>query len=380
MYLHDEVSALLDDCLRHRRSLHMIPEVGFDLPETHEYILNTIKELEPDSLETLAEAGVKAVWYAENAKETLAFRADMDALNAVEETGTEYASRHAGKMHGCGHDGHMTVLLLLAKLIHTHRAKLGVNVVLLFQPGEEGYGGAKRMIAAGALQNPKVDRIYGLHVWPAVPKGKIGIRWGAMMAQSCEFDMIAHGLSAHGASPQMGVDAVVSSAELITMLQSAITRSVDPHQDALLTIGRISGGTARNIIADRVEMNATLRVLSPRVYDDLIRRIHAMADGVAMATGASFDIIERVQYPCVDNPRPMVEHLYTYLDMSDIYLVDPVMAAEDFACYQQEVPGVFMFLGVNGGKNSQPLHNCRFDFDEDTLLMGVELFWRLLGI
>ena len=380
MYLHDEVSALLDDCLRHRRSLHMIPEVGFDLPETHEYILNTIKELEPDSLETLAEAGVKAVWYAENAKETLAFRADMDALNAVEETGTEYASRHAGKMHGCGHDGHMTVLLLLAKLIHTHRAKLGVNVVLLFQPGEEGYGGAKRMIAAGALQNPKVDRIYGLHVWPAVPRGKIGIRWGAMMAQSCEFDMIAHGLSAHGASPQMGVDAVVSSAELITMLQSAITRSVDPHQDALLTIGRISGGTARNIIADRVEMNATLRVLSPRVYDDLIRRIHAMADGVAMATGASFDIIERVQYPCVDNPRPMVEHLYTYLDMSDIYLVDPVMAAEDFACYQQEVPGVFMFLGVNGGKNSQPLHNCRFDFDEDTLLMGVELFWRLLGI
>ena len=127
-------------------------------------------------------------------------------------------------------------------------------------------------------------------------------------------------------------------------------------------------------------MNATLRVLSPRVYDDLIRRIHAMADGVAMATGASFDIIERVQYPCVDNPRPMVEHLYTYLDMSDIYLVDPVMAAEDFACYQQVVPGVFMFLGVNGGKNSQPLHNCRFDFDEDTLLMGVEIFWRLLGI
>ena len=380
MYLHDEVSALLDDCLRHRRSLHMIPEVGFDLPETHEYILNTIKELEPDSLETLAEAGVKAVWYTENAKETLAFRADMDALNAVEETGTEYASRHDGKMHGCGHDGHMTVLLLLAKLIHTHRAKLGVNVVLLVQPGEEGYGGAKRMIAAGALQNPKVDRIYGLHVWPAVPKGKIGIRWGAMMAQSCEFDMIAHGLSAHGASPQMGVDAVVSSAELITMLQSAITRSVDPHQDALLTIGRISGGTARNIIADRVEMNATLRVLSPRVYDDLIRRIHAMADGVAMATGASFDIIERVQYPCVYNPRPMVEHLYTYLDMSDIYLVDPVMAAEDFACYQQVVPGVFMFLGVNGGKNSQPLHNCRFDFDEDTLLMGVEIFWRLLGI
>lgn len=380
MQLHDEVAALYEKCVGYRQDLHRIPELGFYENKTHNYLADRLRALSPDKIEVVAGTGLKVVWYADGAAETIAFRADMDGLEMKEESENAYASTHPDRMHGCGHDGHMTMLLLLAELIARFRDKLKFNVVLLFQPGEEGWGGASKLVAEGVLENPQVNRIYGLHLWPDIPKGKIGIRWGAMMAESCEFDITAHGLSAHGASPQLGVDAVVASAALISMFQSAITRSLDPHHDAILTIGRICGGTTRNTIADRVEMNATLRVMSSEVYDQLMSRIHAMARGVAVATGAEFEISEKMRYPSVNNPRSMVEHLYGYLDMSDVVLVEPVMAAEDFACYQQIVPGLFIFLGVGGGKNNHPLHNSCFDFDEDALLYGVEVFRRLLEL
>lgn len=381
MRLHPFVQALKEECATLRQALHRIPELGFELFQTHAFVLRALSESKPDRVYILAGTGIKAVYMTPGARKTIALRADMDALPTTEKTGAEYTSTHEGKMHGCGHDGHMAMLLMAAKLIHQNRDKLSCNVVLLFQPAEEGKGGAKKMIAEGALENPHVDRIYGLHLWPTVPSGKLGVRWGAMMAQTCEFDILVHGKSAHGASPQMGVDAIVSAAALITLLQTAITRNVDPHQDTLLTIGKIQGGVAHNVIADEVTLSGTLRVFSPPVFEHLRQRIRAMADGLAVATGANFDFKELMHYPCVDNPRPLVEDFYTYLDdMSDVVLVEPVMAAEDFAFYQQHIPGLFVFLGVQGGKNTQPLHNCRFDFDEDNLLLGVELYARLLGL
>lgn len=364
--------------IQHRRALHQIPELDRDLPETLAYLRKVLTPLGCTLSSPIP--GALCAFFDFGRADAIAFRSDADALPIQENTGLPFASRHPGKMHACGHDGHMTMLLLLAELIAAHREAMTKNVVLLFQPAEEGGGGAKRMIEAGALREPPVDRIYGLHVWPTVPKGKVGVRWGPMMAQTLEFDMIVHGRSAHGASPQLGVDAVVVAAELIGLLQTAITRNLDPHEDALLTIGKISGGTARNVIADKVVLNATLRVFSASVYEKLHGRIQDMLQGLTLATGARFEFQKLMQYPCVDNPRPMVEDFYRYMDMSDVVLVEPAMAAEDFACYQQEVPGLFLFLGIGGGKNCQPLHNCRFDFDEDALLMGVEIYWRLLGM
>lgn len=381
MQLHPSVQALKEACVELRQDLHRIPELGFEVFETHAFILRALSKAQPDRIDILAGTGIKAVYMTPGARQTIAFRADMDAIPVTELTGAAYSSTHAGCMHGCGHDGHMTMLLLAARLIHQNRDKLKCNVVLLFQPAEEGKGGARNMIAEGALENPHVDRIYGLHVWPTVPAGKLGVRWGPMMAQTCEFDIAVHGKSAHGASPQMGVDAIVCAAELITLIQTAITRNVDPHQDTLLTIGKIQGGVAHNVIADAVTLSGTLRVFSPAVFEHLRSRIIAMTDGLAVATGARFEFKELMHYPCVDNPRPLVEDFYTYLDaMSDVVLVDPVMAAEDFAYYQQHIPGLFIFLGIQGGKNGQPLHNSRFDFDEENLLVGVELYARLLGI
>lgn len=380
MQLHHLVEQLREECADLRRELHKIPEISFQERKTQAFLMSYLLHLEPDSIEKIADTGVKAVFYAKHAVTTVAFRADIDALTIAEETDTPYASQHIGRMHACGHDGHMTILLLTAKLVSACRKSLRANVVLLFQPAEEGGGGALRMIGEGALQNPSVERIYGLHVWPSVPKGKIGLRWGPMMAQTCEFDMVVRGRSAHGASPQMGVDAIVAAAELISMLQTVITRSIDPHVDALLTIGSIVGGSARNVIADMVVMGGTLRVFSEETRRQIVDRIDAILTGVTTATGAPTEFHELIRYPCVDNPRYLVEDFYQYMDMQDIVIVDPVMAAEDYSFYQQHVPGLFLFLGIGDDKAVFPLHNCRFDFDEDALLYGVEIYRRILCI
>jgi amidohydrolase len=381
MLINKDVMALLNDCIEIRQSLHRIPELGFEEEKTSAFIRKELEKYPPDSIEILAGTGIKAVYYAKNPTKTIAFRADMDALKIEELNNVPYKSEHEGKMHACGHDGHVTMLLLTAQLIHKYRDKLTMNIVLIFQPAEEGKGGANRMIADGVLKNPDIDSIYGMHLWPDVPKGKVGIRWGPMMAKTCEFDVTIHGKSSHGARPQDGVDAVVVAAQFITMLQTAITRSVDPHSDAVLTIGKITGGMARNIIADKVVMQSTMRVLSQETYDLLMNRMRAMMDGIAVATESKFEIKEWQHFPCVDNPRHLVEEFYNCLDgMSDTVIVPPVMAAEDFSCYQLEIPGIFMFIGIGGGKNCAALHNGRFDFDEDAMLYGVDIYRRLLGI
>lgn len=381
MELHESVAALLDECIRTRRALHRIPETGFTEYETQAFVEAALRDCAPDRIERVAGTGVKAVYYAKEPRSTIAFRADMDALNVAEQKRTAYRSTHEGRMHACGHDGHMAMLLMLAKLLYAHRDELLDNVVLLFQPAEEGAGGAARMVAEGALKNPDVDRVYGMHVWPTVPKGRIAVRWGPMMAQTCEFDVIVHGKSAHGAMPQLGVDAVVIAAELITMVQTAITRNVDPHQDTLLTIGKIEGGRARNVIADKVTMYGTLRAFSSTVFADLIARIEHMARGLQLATGAKIEFRKLMHYPCVNNPRPLVEDFYTLVDKdADTVIADPVMTGEDFAFYQEQVPGLFLFLGVGDEKHCAPLHNGKFDFDESALLTGVEIYRRVLGL
>lgn len=378
MELHQEIQAMLPEAVRIRRELHRIPELGFQLFKTQAYLLQELEACHPDRIDKVAVTGLKVVFMTPGAEETVAFRADMDGLANKEQNRAEYCSLHEGKMHGCGHDGHMTILLLLARWIAAHRDELTRNIVLIFQPGEEGWAGAKCVINDGALKNPDVDRIYGLHLWPTVPKGKVGLRWGYLMAQTSDFELTVHGKSAHASTPQMGVDAIVVAAELITMLQTVITRETDPHQDALLTLGKISGGTSHNVIAEEVRISGTLRTFSDELFQQMIRKCGALIQGLEVATGAKITSHRIVYYPCVENPRELVERIYALLDsMEDTVLVEPAMAAEDFAEYQREVPGVFCWLGIQGGKGGAALHNTSFDFDEDALLTGVELFRRI---
>ena len=258
MNLSKEIASMYDDAVRIRQDLHRIPEIGFQLHDTQAYVLNELRQCAPDRLETPAVCGVKAVFFAKDAQKTVALRAYMDGIHNDEANDGPYRSQRPGCMHGCGHDGHMTILLLLARWIAKNRAHLHCNVVLLFQPGEEGWAGARRMVDDGALENPRVDCVYGLHLWPTVAKGKIGIRWDYLMAQTSDFEITVHGKSAHASTPQMGIDAIVVAAELITMVQTVITRHVDPHQDALLTLGKIQGGTSHNVIAEEVTISGNV--------------------------------------------------------------------------------------------------------------------------
>lgn len=393
MKLNAKVCDLEDFIRQTRRALHRIPETGYSEHKTQAYIWSCLEQFSPDSMLKIADTGVKAVYYANNAydacnavgacneAETIAFRADIDALAMTEcNKDIDYASEHEGCMHACGHDGHTATLLALAKLVSENRQNLNCNVVLLFQPAEEYIGGAVRMVAEGALENPKVDKIFGMHVWPDVPQGMIGYREGPMMAQTCEFDITVNGKSAHGASPHKGIDAIVASAFIISSLQTIITRSVDPYEKALITIGRIEGGEARNIIADKVTMNGTIRTFDNGVNALMQKRIGEILKGSEISAEVKTDYNVVMRYPMVNNPVPMAEYLAKIMGYEDIVVVDEQMAAEDFSFYQQIVPGMFFLVGIGSPCCKHALHNSMFDFDEKALLCAVEIYRRILSI
>ncbi len=377
--LEREAFSYLDELRVHRRALHQIPEVGEQEFKTQAYILHHLKTLEPDDLRTFADTGVRAVFRGNGLGRVIAFRSDIDALPVTEETGCACASTHPGFMHACGHDGHMANLLTFATWLRDHRAQLMDDVVLLFQPAEETVGGAKRMIDEGALEDPHVDVIYGMHVMPDVPKGKIACCAGPIMAQTCEMDFVIHGQSAHGATPHLGKDAITAMGHLLTLFQTTVARSVDPCQQALLTIGKVRAGEQRNILANTAQMEGIVRTFSNKVYEALEERIRADLAGIDTAFGVETEFIKRVYYPCVENDPAEFERVKAVLGDRFVQ-AKPRMTAEDFSYYQLSVPGVFVFCGVMDEAHHAPLHASTFDFDEEALLSALALFAGLVAV
>lgn len=374
-----EAQGYLEQLRAHRRALHRIPEIGEAEHKTHAYLMQALSQLAPDDLRVFAGTGVRAVFRGNGRGRVVAFRADIDALPVREQTGCSYASMHEGFMHACGHDGHMANLLTFGKWLHDHRAKLIDDVVLLFQPAEETVGGAKRMIDEGALEDPHVDVIYGMHMMPDVPLGKIACCAGPIMAQTCEMDFVVHGKSAHGATPHLGTDAITAMGHLLTLFQTTVARSVDPCRQALLTIGKVRAGEQRNILADRAEMQGIVRTFSNKVYAELEARICDDLKGIEAAFGVRTEFIKHVFYPCVENDEAEFERVKAIL--GDRFLpAKPRMIAEDFSHYQLSVPGVFVFCGCMDETHTAPLHAAAFDFDECALLPGLALFARLVDI
>jgi len=339
--------------------------------------MEQLKALQPDEIRVFAGTGIRAVFRGNGKGRVVAFRADIDALPVKEETGCAFASEHEGYMHACGHDGHMANLLTFAKWISDHRSKIFEDVVLIFQPAEETTGGAKPMVDEGVLKDPYVDAIYGMHVMPDVPKGKIATCVGPLMAQTCELDIVIHGQSAHGATPHLGRDAITAMGHLITLLQTSVARCVDPCQQALVTIGRVQAGDQRNIIANKAVLEGIIRTYSNEVYEGLEARIRDDLKAIEAAFGVKTEMIKRVFYPCVNNDEAQTERVIALL--GDRYMpAKPKMTAEDFSYYQLSVPGVFVFCGVMDEEHSSPLHASTFDFDETALLPGLALFAGLL--
>ena len=373
----EEMRVYLDQLRAHRRALHRIPELGESEFKTQAYLMKALEALKPDDLRVFADTGIRAVFRGNGHGRVIAFRSDIDALPVTEQTACSYASEHPGFMHACGHDGHMANLLVLAQWLSEHRMSLVDDVVLLFQPAEETVGGAKRMVDEGALENPHVDAIYGMHMMPDVPKGKISTCAGPMMAQTCEMDFVILGKSAHGATPHLGIDAITAMGHLITLFQTTVARCVDPCKQALLTIGKVSAGTQRNIIANEAKMEGIVRTLSNQVYDGLEARIRADLTAVEAAFGVTTEFIKRVYYPCVENDPVEFERVKALL--GDVFMQEkPRMTAEDFSFYQLSVPGVFVFCGCMDETHTARLHASTFDFNEEALLPGLALFTALI--
>ncbi|WP_034601660.1 M20 metallopeptidase family protein [Clostridiisalibacter paucivorans] len=361
-----------------RRYFHMYPE----LSEKEHNTSNKIKEYLTDmgiTYEESAGTGIVAVIYGKEQGPTIGLRADIDALPILEESNAPYCSKHPGVMHGCGHDAHIAILLGAAKVLNNIKDELLGNVKLIFQPAEETIGGAKPMIEEGALKNPNVDVIFGLHVQPDLPVGKMGIKYGKMYAGSDMINISIHGKSTHGAYPHTGVDAVMVAGYVLTSLQSIVSRTIDPLNAAVISVGKISGGTAGNIVADHVHMEGTMRTLDNENRLEVRRKVKEIVENIPKSMGASGEVEIIPSYPPLINHDFIVdivrENILSIKEDGLIVIDRPYMGVEDFAYFLEEVPGAFIALGSSNKEKGivNDLHTHKFDIDESCLTLGVAL-------
>ena len=367
----------MNDLLKkYRRDLHQIPELEFDLFLTHAYVKKTLESFGYQT-ETVAKTGLIAVKKG-RIQEAIAFRSDMDALPVTEKCDIDFKSKHDGKMHACGHDGHMSMLLGFAKYIATVK-QLNKTVVFIFQPAEEGPGGAKIIVESGVLKKYHVKQILGLHVFPGIEQGKMGFANGPMTAQNGEFDITIKAKSAHGAQPHLGSDAIIAQAHLVQAFQSIVSRNINPLKPAVITIGTVHGGEARNIIAGEVELSGTLRVYDQDVYDLIKKRMYDISKGLSIAFNVDIKCQIVDYYPAVINDESLFDLALKQYDSSEYEVVEPLMIAEDFAFYLQEVPGMFAFVGTKNVEKNYvyPLHSNLFNFDEDILEIGFTYYIKM---
>ncbi len=379
MELQLDIEALLNEIADMRRELHQIPELAFEEMKTMYFIENYLISLGVQYERNVVGTGVIAYFPGKSGKNTIAFRADMDALSVEEKNNIDFKSTHPGVMHACGHDGHMAMLLGLAKYLSQVSEAIIDNIVLIFQPAEEGPGGALPIIEEGYLKKYEVKEIYGIHLFPLIEEGKIGVKPGPMMSQTGEFDIIIKGISGHGAMPHMAIDSVVIAAEMITGLQTIASRSINPLDPVVLTMGRIFGGERRNVIAKQVVLEGTIRSFKQEIFDKIKARIIDYKEGLEKIHNCCIDVIFRDMYPAVTNDEFLTTE-FIKANEAAIQIIEPVMLAEDFSYFQKEVPGVFFFLGCrNEAENyCHPLHSDSFNFNERALGYGLQAYVNIL--
>lgn len=357
-----------------RRTLHRIPEIGFELHQTSTFIYDQLVSF---GYKPCSVAGTG--WFAVKegtSKEAIAFRADMDALSVIEKTQVDFASSN-GNMHACGHDGHSTMLLGLAKQIST--LTLLKTIIFIFQPAEEGPGGAQPILASGNLDSYEISAIFAIHLFPGLEEGKFGVIEGPMMAANGEFDLLIHGKSSHGAQPHLGQDAILASSALIQAYHSIVSRDVDPLSSAVVSIGTIAGGEARNIIPQTVKLSGTFRSFEPELYAQIKDRMGQIDAGISLAYGVKIENDIRDYYPPVRNDASLYQVVKSVLDVDEIRPLKPLMFAEDFAFYQQKYKGIMVMLGTRNEALGyvHPLHSCYFNFNEAVLLIGIDYYLRI---
>ncbi|WP_427339734.1 M20 metallopeptidase family protein [Caloranaerobacter sp. DY30410] len=371
----NKLSTIGEEMKTIRRDLHKIPEVGLNEHKTSKYIIEKLKKY-GYTIERVAGTGVVAYKKGRTLKKAIAFRADMDGLRVNEQTGVSYSSKENGMMHACGHDGHMAILLGLASYLSDF--ELDRDIVLLFQPAEEGPGGAEIIVKEGILKKYNVEYIFGLHILPDLEQGKIGITPGPMMAQTGEFDIKITSKGGHGAMPHTAIDSIYIASQLINSYQSIISRNIEPIEGCVLTIGKIEGGRARNIIADNVRLEGTIRAFSTEVYNKIKQRMVEINFGLEKMFDVNINMEIKDMYPPVVNDYKLFE-IFKDMFKDTIEIIKPMMISEDFSYYQREIPGLFFMLGSRNEKKGyiHPLHSCYFNFDEEILKIGLDTYLKI---
>ena len=377
------IQALQPQLVGWRRRIHQRPELGFKEWLTADFIRTQLDQWGIPYRDGVAETGLVAVIEGDSPGPVLAIRADMDALPIQEENQVPYRSQHDGIMHACGHDGHVAIALGTAHYLSQHRHSFKGTIKLIFQPAEEGPGGAKPMIAAGALTNPEVEAIIGLHLWNNLPLGTVGVRTGALMAASEFFSCTIQGQGGHGALPHQTVDSIVVGAQVVNALQTIVARNIDPTKAAVVTVGKFQAGTAQNVIADTATLSGTVRYFDTAYRDYFAQRMEQIVAGICQSHGASYRFDYQALYPPVINDAAMAD-LVRSVALSVVETPAGVvpechtMGGEDMAFFLQEVPGCYFFLGSANTEKAlaYPHHHPRFDFDETALGLGVEMFAR----
>ena len=368
-----------EDIVSLRRDIHREPELGFDTEKTAEKVLNAIEGL-PLEVETgIAENGIVATLEGESEGPIVALRADMDALPIHEETSLPFASDIDGKMHACGHDGHTSMLVGAARtLSQDHlRERLGGTVKFVFQPAEEGYAGGRAMVEEGVAEG--VGSIFALHLWPGLEFGRVATKAGPIMAAADAFEMTVKGAGGHGAMPHLTTDAIAIAAQVVTALQTIVSREVNPVEPVVLTVGEIGAGTAFNIIPETAYLGGTVRTLDAGLRERMPERIEELARGVAKGMRGEAELDYRFSYPVTRNDPGTAGLVLSVAEelFGEENVVEPThssMGAEDFAFFLEKVPGAFIWLGVG---DVSGLHTPQFDFDEEILPQGSALLAAL---
>lgn len=362
---------LSERVIGYRRDLHQIPELGFLVYQTSAYVRDRLSRLDCEISEIVT-TGLLA-FFDFGKEETIVFRADMDALPIEEATGLPYASRNPGCMHACGHDGHMAGLLGFAEILDRYKKdgfQAGYNALLLFQPAEETIDGALRICGTHIFDKYNVKAIFGMHLWPMMAKGEIASRPGPMMARSTAVDVTFEGVSAHCGEPQKGRDALASACRFVSDIYAYKEHHV--RERSVLKFGRLESGNVRNAISPYAKLEGTMRTFYDNTWEHLVFAMKKLASEIEEAFGVKVSIDVSKSHPAVVNSEKLYSEIKPALmNLNYVELRRPVLIAEDFSFFEQQLPGVFFFIGTGSGI---PLHSDDYDFDDSVIIEGVKLF------
>ncbi len=367
--------ALLAETIELRRDLHAHPELAFEEHRTAGIIAERLRTLGLEVHTGIGGTGVVGLLTGGRPGPTIMLRADMDALPMPEENDVPYVSQNAGVTHACGHDAHVAMLLGAARVLRERAAELQGRIAFVFQPAEEGGGGAKAMLEDGLIARFAIERAYGLHVVTMLPSGQLGLRSGPLMASVDSFDLVVDGVGGHGAMPHRSVDPVVVAAEVVGALQRVVSREIDPLEPAVVTIGAINGGTTYNVIPPRVALKGTVRSFAEATREAMEGRVRRIAEHTCASANATCSLHWHPSYPVTVNDPDEADFvraaLSEALGAERVVETPPVMGSEDFSYFAQVVPACFYFLGGADAAHAFPNHHPAFDIDEQAMATGI---------